>query len=141
MATPDEVATAVAALLNDAPALTFGLAFTAETSDVPEFDLKGLDSLRVVVVPKTDEEFVATRGSTNTDISVDIGIVQKFDDADELADLKALREAVKSYVRFKPLTSINGAWLRTVNDPIFDPTQYRQNRVFLSVVNVTYRVT
>jgi len=51
-----------------------------------------------------------------------------------------LVEQIADYLRRRPLGSIPAAWVRTANDPIYAAEHLAEDRVFTSVLTVTYRV-
>ena len=77
MALVIDIADAVVAELNAAPAGTFDPVFTAVRRVLPEFDLAELAELKVTVVPKAVEITGATRSVGQFDFQVDIGVQKK----------------------------------------------------------------
>lgn len=140
MSTINQIADAVVASLN---AGSFSLPFTAERRYQPVFELSQLQELRVSVVPKSLTATAATRADAFFDCAIDIGIQQKVnaDDAETLDGLMHLVEEIGDHLRFHKLDAFpNGAWLAIENDPIFVPDHLEKERVFTSVLTVTYRV-
>ena len=137
-----DIADAIAAELNAAPAGTFSPAFTAVRRVLPAFELSDLAELRVSVVPKATESAGSSRAACLVDCQIDIGVQQKLGtDLDtEVATLCGLVEQIAAYLRRRPLTgSPQAAWVRTQNDPIYAPDHLAQQRTFTSVLTVTYR--
>lgn len=137
-----DIADAIVAELNAAPAGSFGPAFTAVRRVLPAFELSELAELRVTVVPKALEISGAMRSASQFDCQVDIGVQQKLGkDLDtEVAALCGLVEQIAAYLRRRPLTGAPlAAWVRTQNDPVYAPDHLAQQRTFTSVLNVTYR--
>ncbi len=142
MALVIDIADAVAAELNAAPAGTFDPAFTAERRVLPEFDLPDLAALKVSVVPKAVETESATRAATRFDCQVDVGVQQKLGkDLDtEVAVLCTLVEEIAGYLRRRPLAAVPHArWVQSQNDPVYAPEHLAEQRTFTSVLTVTYR--
>ena len=135
-----QVADAVVASLN---AGSFSVPFVAQRRYRPTFDLAELDTLRVSVVPESVETINATRSASYFDCTVDIGIQQKVD-ADDAGAIDALMDLVQEIVdhlRMQRLDDLpEAAWLRIANKPVFAPEHLDQQRVFTSVVTVTYRI-
>ena len=75
MSTVTTVAKAVAAELNRHSG--FSIPFQAAFSVKPSFDLAELDTIRIVVVPKSYEVANITRASSKYVATVDIGIMQR----------------------------------------------------------------
>jgi len=140
MSTVIDVADAVVASLN---AGSFGIPFTSARSYVPVVELSDLAELIVTVVPKSAEITTATRTSSYFDCTIDIGIQQKVN-PDELSELDALADLAEQIVDHLRLESLDAlpeaAWLSIANEPVFAPEHLDQQRVFTSVVSVTYRV-
>ena len=137
-----DIADAVTAELNAAPAGTFDPAFTAVRRVLPEFELSELAELRVTVVPKAVEISGSTRAVGQFDFQIDIGVQKKLGkDLDaEVATLCGLMDALAGYLRRRPLAAaLHAAWVRTQNDPVYAPEHLAEQRTFTSVLTVTYR--
>ena len=137
-----DIADAVAAELNAAPAGTFDPAIAAVRRVLPEFELADLAELKASVVPKAVEINGSTRSASQFDLQVDIGVQKKLGkDLDtEVAGLCGLVEAIAGYLRRRPLAAApHAAWVRTQNDPVYAPEHLAEQRTFTSVLTVTYR--
>ena len=137
-----DISDAVAAELNAAEAGTFSESFTAERQVLPDFSLADLAQLRVTVVPKRVEITGATRSTSQYEIAVDIGIQKKLGrDLDaEVPILATLVDEIAEYLRRRPLAAAAwAAWVSIVNEPIYAPEHLAEQRVFTSVLTVTYR--
>ena len=142
MALVTDIADAVAAELNAAPAGTFVPAFTAVRRVLPAFELSDLDELRVSVVPKATESAGSSRAACLVDCRIDIGVQRKLGgDLDAgVAALCGLVEQIDSYLRRRPLAGApHAAWVRAQNDPVYAPDHLAQQRTFTGVLTVTYR--
>lgn len=140
-----DIADAVTAELNAAPAGTFEPAFTAERRVLPVFELADLAELRVTVVPKGVQITGSTRSASQYDISVDIGVQRKLAAGDkdldaEVATLGSLVDEIADYLRQRPLSAAPFAtWVSIANEPVYAPEHLLEQRVFTSVLTVTYR--
>lgn len=142
-----QIADAVTAELNAAPAGTFDPAFTAQRKVLPVHELKDLAELKVTVVPKAVQITGSTRSASQYDITVDIGIQRKLsptpgsNDMDtEVDTLGALVDQIADYLRQRPLAALPGAsWVSIANEPVYAPEHLLEQRVFTSVLTVTYR--
>ncbi len=137
-----DIADAVAAELNAAAEETFSQAFTAERKVLPAHELADLAELKVTIVPKGVEISGSTRSVCQYDISVDIGVQKKLgkDLDSEVAALGTLVDELADYLRKRQLTAAAYAfWVRTVNEPIYAPEHLVSQRVFTSVLTLTYR--
>ncbi len=140
MSTVIDIADAVVASLNLG---SFEPPVTAVRKYVPAVELSDLVELSVTVVPKSAEITTATRTSSNFDCTIDIGVQQKVnpEEPTELDALADLAEQIVDHLRLKSLDGFSGAaWLSIANEPVFAPEHLDQQRVFTSVVSVTYRV-
>ena len=139
-----EIAEALRALLAGA---TFGLGVTVRRSRVPVVDLKDLTGAGVIltVVPRAVEEALASRSESVLTVRVDVGVQCKpatLDDAD-LDPLDDLVEALLDVVRRQRLTLAGGTtavWVSHTNEPIVLAEHLDEDRVYSSVVTVTYRL-
>ena len=137
-----DIADAIAAELNAAPAGTFAPAFTAARRVLPAFELAELAELRVTVVPKSVEISGAMRSACLIDCQIDIGVQQKLgkDMDTEVAALCGLVEQIAAYLRRRTLAGApHAAWVRSQNDPVYAPDHLAQQRTFTSVLTLTYR--
>jgi len=142
MALVIDIADAVVAELNAAPAGTFDPAFTASRRVLPEFDLAELAELKVTVVPKAVEITGSTRSVGQFDCQIDIGVQKKLGkDLDtETAAMCSLVDAIAAYLRRRPLAATpHAVWVRSRNDPVYAPEHLADQRAFTSVLTVTYR--
>lgn len=144
MATIIDIADAVAAELNAAPEDSWGEeSFKASRQVLPVFELADLAELKVVVVPRSVEVTAATRSAGQYEYAVDIGVQKKLTaDLDaEVAALCGLVERIGDYLRRRTLASAAGAvWAGVGNDPVYAREHLAGQRVFTSVLTVTYRV-
>ena len=142
MALVIDIADAVVAELNAAPAGTFDPAFTAVRRVLPEFDLSELAELKVTVVPKAVEISGSTRSVGQFDFQIDIGVQKKLGkDLDaETAGLCGLVDGIAGYLRRRSLAAApHAVWVRSRNDPVYAPEHLADQRAFTSVLTVTYR--
>jgi hypothetical protein len=137
-----DIADAVTAELNAAPAGTFDPAFNTERRVLPEFGLEDLAELKVTVVPKGVEITGSTRAASQYEIAVDIGVQKKCGkDLDtEVAALATLVDQIADHLRRRPLSAAPfAAWVGITNEPVYAPDHLAEQRVFTSVLTVTYR--
>ena len=111
----------------------------------PEFELAELKTLRVSVVPRGIEIVILNRNANQHDVSIDVGVQQKVDAADDAAldALMAKVQQIADELRLRRLTlPDNGSavWVKTVNEPIYSPDHLQTKQVFTSVLTFTYRV-
>ena len=142
MALVIDIADAVTAELNAAPAGTFDPAITAVRRVLPAFEMTDLAALQVSVVPTSLEVAGSTRAARQHDVTIDIGVQKKLADIDtEVALLCGLVQAIGSFLAKRTLTDAPYAcWVRSVIDPIFAADHLAGQRVFTSVLSVTYRM-
>ena len=111
----------------------------------PEFDLAELKTLRVSVVPRGIEITSLGRNTNQHDVSVDVGVQQKVDSANNTAldNLMTLVEKIADQLRLKRLELPGGGsaiWIKTANEPIYSPDHLQTKQVFTSVLTFTYRI-
>jgi hypothetical protein len=142
MALVINIADAVTTELNTAPAGTFDQSFTAVRHVLPEFELSELIGLKVTVVPKGVDISGSTRSVCQHDVQIDIGVQKKLGkDLDtEVATMCGLVDEIASFLEKRPLAAaLNVAWVRTENNPVYAPEHLAGQRVFTSVLTLTYR--
>jgi len=143
MRTVLNVADAVVTELNSAPDETFSLEFIAERKVLPEYDLRNITALQVIVVPRSLNAELETRSQVMYEVQIDIGVqkhVGKEID-DEIEDLMDLVEEVGDYLRGLSLTAVTYArWVRMENNPIYSPDHLATHHVFTSVITMTYHM-
>lgn len=138
-----DLAEAVANELNSSPGGTFSQDFTAVRRVLPEFELADLAELRVSVVPKAVGISNATRQASQYDLQIDIGVQKKLGkDLDtEVAVLAGFIEEVMSFLKRRPLSADpNAVWVKMENEPIYSPGHLAEQRVFTSVITLTYQI-
>jgi hypothetical protein len=137
-----DIAMAVTAELNAAPAGTFAQPLQAVCSVLPVYELSAMADLKVTVVPKAVQIDGATRATSQFDVQVDIGIQKKLgSDLDsEVAALLDLVDQIAQYLRNRPLSAAPHAmWVSTANEPVYAPEHLADKRLFTSVLTLTYR--
>ena len=142
MSLATDIADAVAAELNAADSGTFSQAFTAERKVLPAFDLADLAELKVCLVPKSVTITGSTRTASQYEIAVDIGIQKKLGkDLDgEVQTLGTLVDEIADYLTRRPLSAAAfAAWAAMANEPVYAPEHLAEQRVFTSILTVTYR--
>ena len=137
-----DLADAVTSQLNQSEIVT-----NAKRQVLPIHDLSQLRELTVSVVPRGVQVQSITRKLSQYDCQVDIGIQQKLtvpqDQIDTaVKDLSGLVQQIADYMQRQPLTDMQYAiWIKVENVPIYDPDHLAQQRVFTSVLTLTYRIT
>lgn len=112
---------------------------------LPEFELAQLTEMKVCVVPKSMRITGATRAASQYEIDVDIGIQQKLPAGDtdvdtHVATLGTLVDQIIDHLRQRPLSAAPYAtWVSIDNEPVYAPEHLVEQRVFTSVLTVTYR--
>ena len=118
-------------------------ALIAERKVLPVFEIKDLAELKVTVVPKSLELEPITRGATQRQFQIDIGVQKKITgDADTQAtDLIMLVDEMVSYLQKRSLdTKPAAVWVKSTNEPVYDRVHLSQERVFTSLITVSYRI-
>tara|TARA_B100000614_G_scaffold18726_1_gene15179 strand:- start:1 stop:432 length:432 start_codon:yes stop_codon:yes gene_type:complete len=137
-----DLADAVTSQLNQSEIIT-----NAKRMVLPIHDLSQLRALTVSVVPRGVQVQSITRKLSQYDCQVDIGIQQKLtvpqDQIDTaVKDLSGFVQQIADYLQRQPLTDMPYAiWIKVENVPIYDPDHLANQRVFTSVLTLTYRIT
>lgn len=138
-----EIAEAVKLQLNTVPPGTFSVAFGAVRAFAPVYELAELNQLRVTVVPKAMSRSLVARNCDDRTYQIDIGIQRRIDvdDPAEVDVYMALTEEIANWLTRRKLDAAPDAvWVGLENEPIFAPDHLMQQRVFTSVITLTYRV-
>lgn len=140
MALALDIADAVAAEL---AAGEFSQPFTPQRKVLPAVELTALKDLHVTVVPKAMDITTASRIASQFDVQIDIGVQKKLSGEieAEVPTLLSLVEEIAGFLRGRSLAGAPQAtWVRTANEPLYAPDHLAEQRVFTSVLTVTYRV-
>ena len=137
-----DIADAVVTELNSAPGGTFSEAFTAVRRAIPLYDIAELKSLIVTVVPKKVEITAASREANSYEFAIDIGIQKKIGketDVEVTALSIVVGEIVAYLISKRKLTAASWAqFVRIANEPVYSPEHLSEDRVFFSIVTVSY---
>ena len=137
-----DLADAVTSQLNQSEIIT-----NAKRMVLPIHDLSQLRELTISVVPRGVQVQSITRKLSQYDCQVDIGIQQKLTVPQDQVDtavhgLSRLVQQIGEYLQRQPLTDMPYAiWIKVENVPIYDPDHLANQRVFTSVLTLTYRIT
>ena len=128
------------AVMNDINGQAWSQTFAAERGYLPRFKFNELTTLRVLVVPKSEVESVASRSTTQREFGIDVGVLKKLDTDDnpEMDALVALTDELKEHMRGKRFSSPQALWRGTAHEPIYDPTQLQENKTFFSVITFNF---
>ena len=137
-----DLADEVTSQLNQSEIIT-----NAKRMVLPIHDLSQLRELTISVVPRGVQVQSITRKLSQYDCQVDIGIQQKLTVPQDQVDtavhgLSRLVQQIGEYLQRQPLTDMPYAiWIKVENVPIYDPDHLANQRVFTSVLTLTYRIT
>jgi len=109
---------------------------------LPEYELVDLKDLRVTVVPASVEIEGASRAMSQHDVQIDIGVQKKLGKAldTQVAQLCGLVDEIADFLKRRPLQATPYAvWVRSANEPVYAADHLAEQRVFTSVLTVTYR--
>lgn len=115
-------------------------AFTAERMMLPKHTNEALSELKVTVVPKAAEMSRLNRSQVGVEVEIDVGVQQRLSDIDaEGTELIELVENLIDYMATRSLSQVSGVqWMRTRNDPVYALDHLTKNRLFTSVITLTY---
>lgn len=132
------VAEAIKDALN---AASLSQAFTATRGYIPATPLEDLTTLTVTVVPRAERQINLTRGKTEYEYDIDVGIQQRVsgDDASDLDPLMYLAEQIADLFTRAAIagTTPSAGAITITNEPRWYPDHLERYRVFTSVVTVT----
>ncbi len=146
---PSKIATladAVKTSLNDG---TFSQEFTAERKYIPAMKLEDLaedGGVIVLVVPRSNDIENVTRVDRMKTVEITIGVQKKLTQTCdpgaesgnvELDAMLLLVEEIAAHFNGK---YGDATWIRTSNDPIYDPEDLLERRTFASLVTVTFKL-
>lgn len=134
-----EIADAVVTELNGG---TFSQEFTAQRLFLPESTLEELADLKVIVVPKTITTETYSRGVYMRVVQIDIGIQKKIGKPEtDLLALLDFVQALDTHMRSRVLTQkTDASYVGSENNPIYDQNHLVTDRVFTSLLTLTYHV-
>lgn len=131
----DAIADAVVTELN-----ALALGFTATAADLPDCRLEDLATLNVLVVPRTRDAVIETRGSDAVEYSIDVGIRKKLTTVSraETGPLKEIAETIAARMLRKKLAVVNRSVIKTKQvGPL--SKMLREQSVFHMVVTLTVK--
>ncbi len=139
MSTIIAIADAVAAALN---AKEFSLPLAARRVYTIKGELENLQDLTVLVAGQGLDIEPATRGDSQCEYRINVGVLQKLTRADnaELDPLMALMEELADYCATIRLESPCAFAVGVENSPVYNPDHLDTHRQFTSVLTVTFRV-
>jgi len=139
MPTTVDVADAVVFELNQSGLVP---AFTAERKLLPKHTNEALGTLKVTVVPRAVEMSRLNRSQVGVEVEIDVGVQQRLSDIDaEGPELIELVENIIDYMATRALSQTAGVqWVRSRNDPVYALDHLVENRLFTSVITLTYRL-
>jgi len=116
--------------------------FTAERRLLPKYTNEALGTLKVTVVPKSAEMSRLNRSQVGVEVEIDVGVQQRLSDIDtDGPELIALVEDIVDYMATRPLSQAPGVqWVRSRNDPVYALDHLAENRLFTSVITLTYKL-
>jgi hypothetical protein len=117
---------------------SFSMDFTAVRRSVPIYEVGKDTGLKVQVVPASGEFQNSNRAKTETDYIVSVGLTKKISDVEtEIPELLSLMQEIIVYLRNLAMGS---HYPTSISMPlVYDPTEMAEKKVFLSVLNITYK--
>ena len=111
--------------------------YKAELLYLPEFELRYLDDLRIVVVPAGTQYKTLSRAAHEELPKVQIGILKRCTE-DELDGM--LRFAEKLGLGFLNRKLAGGTCVSVIYNPIYSPEHLRERGQFTSVIELVFKV-
>jgi hypothetical protein len=136
-----DIADAVVAELNAGG--EFSQLFVAERLYLPDFDQEELDTVRVPVLARGISHERASREASEDEVEIQVGIMKRVppEDTDAMDSMMNLVEEVMDHMAGRILKQYGQAvWVRTTTDAIYNASLLATNRVFQSVLTLTYKM-
>lgn len=134
-----EIADAVVSALN---AAALSQPFIASRVYLPKFERSALESLTVTVVPKGRGETIAARSNIADDsYEIDVAVQQAVDPTDiaTIDGLMLLVQEIHDLFRLTQPNLADSTYVGVSNDPIYDPAALNEDRLFRSVLTISYK--
>ena len=122
-------------ILDLADAVAASLGEGAEVSFAPEYDLKGLKTRKLVVVPAGIESKPTARDRLEEHLKIQIGLLKKCTE-DEVPAL--VREVIRIGPGFLQKYVAGLRCMKTEYVPLYAPEHLRERRQFTGVVQLTF---
>lgn len=122
-------------ILDLADAVAASLGEGAEVSFAPEFDLKGLKTRKLVVVPAGIESKPTARDRLEEHLKIQIGLLKKCTEDDVPA---LVREVIRIGQGFLQKYVAGLRCMKTEYVPLYAPEHLRERRQFTGVVQLTF---
>ena len=110
--------------------------YNAEVLFFPTFDLRDLESMRVIVVPVNPEYKTVSRSAHEELLKVQIGFLKRGCE-DEINDLLQTVESLGLSFLDKKLS--NATCVCVAYNPIYSPDHLRERGQFTSVIELTFK--
>jgi hypothetical protein len=111
--------------------------YNAEVIFTPDFDLKKMQDMRVVVLPVGKERKFATRAAYENVNSVDVAVIHKCREMAAIPDLVLLIEKIGEDLLKKSIG--NSLCVKAVWEPLFAVDELKSRGVFIGVIEVSYK--
>lgn len=128
-----DIATAISAITYNSAQLSAVVDF------VPDFPLDKVKQRRIIVTPHGSTRSNLTRGRSDVEGRIEVGIVEKIALAD-IDDRLLLVETIVKALERLTLPTKAAKIIQIENDPAYDAELLRTTRVFLSVIVCTVKV-
>lgn len=110
--------------------------YNAEVLFFPTFDLRDLETMRVIVVPVNPEYKTVSRSAHEELLKVQIGFLKRGCE-DEISDLLQTVESLGLSFLDKKLS--NATCVCVAYNPIYSPDHLRERGQFTSVIELTFK--
>jgi len=111
--------------------------YHAEVRFAPEFDLRNLETMRIVVAPHSTEYKALTRTAHEELIKIQIGVLKRCSEDELSAMLPFVETLGLSFLNKK----LGGAMcVGVAYDPIYSAEHLRERRQFTSVIELTFKL-
>ena len=108
----------------------------AEVSFAPEFDLKGIRELRVIVVPCALGMKPLARGMSEDTLKVHVGVLSKATEDDVPELVRTVTELGRSFLDRR---LADATCFKVEYAPLYSPEHLRERRQFTGVIELTFK--
>lgn len=112
--------------------------FSATREYRPIFDLGDLESIRVVVVPRSIERTRLTRSLVVQEQAIQIGVLKRVENDSQIGQLVQFCDQITEY--FAGATISSNQCVRVIYDPVYDPESLEKNRQFSGIITLFFKV-
>jgi len=112
---------------------------------LPQFDVRELEEVKILIAPRNRAIEWASRASRSREHTVQVCVMQRCEpDTPKMDQLMDFCGHIDDYLANQTGISPSGTaakWMRSNSDPLYDPKQLDEQKVFRGVITITYQLT